>query len=103
MNPHHEHATTREAGKAYPHQLSEPSLHAVANHGRANRTANNKAYLRRLTTGNNHQVGAERPPSGPSPRALHELELLWPPDSRLPRQHDASRAAGDTRRYADSR
>jgi hypothetical protein len=46
MRPQHEQATPREPGDPPAHQFPEPSLYPVANHRRANRTANNKAYLR---------------------------------------------------------
>jgi hypothetical protein len=47
MCTHHEQATPGEAGQSPAHQFPEPSLHPVANHSRADRTADNKAYLRR--------------------------------------------------------
>jgi hypothetical protein len=46
MRSQHEEATPREAGDPPAHQFPEPSLHPVANHRRADRTADNKAYLR---------------------------------------------------------
>ena len=46
MRPQHEQATPRKRGDPPAHQFPEPSLYPVANHRRANRTANNKAYLR---------------------------------------------------------
>jgi hypothetical protein len=46
MCAHNEQATPGKAGEAPAHYLPEPSLHPVANHSRADRTADNKAYLR---------------------------------------------------------
>ena len=46
MRPQYEQATPRKPGDPPAHQFPEPSLYPVANHRRANRTANNKAYLR---------------------------------------------------------
>ena len=46
MSTQHEQATPGKRGDPPAHELPEPSLYPVANHGRANRTANNKAYLR---------------------------------------------------------
>ena len=42
----HEQATPGKRGDPPAHQFPEPSLYPVANHRRANRTADNKAYLR---------------------------------------------------------
>jgi hypothetical protein len=46
MCTQHQQATPREPGDPPAHQFPEPSLYPVANHRRANRAANNKAYLR---------------------------------------------------------
>ena len=43
----YEQATPGKAGDPPAHNLPEPTLHPVANHSRADRTADNKAYLRR--------------------------------------------------------
>ncbi len=45
MSAHHEQATSGKRDEASAHQFPEPSLYLVANHRRADRTANNKAYL----------------------------------------------------------
>ena len=102
----HEQATPGKRGKTPAHQFPEPSLHPVANHRRANRTANNKAYLRRITgeylsggagsavradweqqmTG---EHGAARTAAGPQ----HAPEIFGASHPRLLRQHDTSCAA----------
>jgi len=46
MSTHHEQATPGKRGDPPAHQFPEPSLYPVANHRRANCTANHKAYLR---------------------------------------------------------
>jgi hypothetical protein len=46
MSTHYEQATPGKRGDPPAHQFPEPSLYPVANHRRANCTANNKAYLR---------------------------------------------------------
>lgn len=46
MRSHHEQTALGEPGKTHAHQLPEPSLHPVANHRRANRTAYRQAYSR---------------------------------------------------------
>ena len=46
MSTQHEQATPGKRGDPPAHEFPEPSLYPVANHRRANRTANNKAYLR---------------------------------------------------------
>jgi hypothetical protein len=47
MSTQHEQATPGKRGDPPAHEFPEPSLYPVANHRRANCTANNKAYLRR--------------------------------------------------------
>jgi hypothetical protein len=46
MCTQHEQATPRKRCDPPAHQFPEPSLHSVANHCRADRTANNQPYLR---------------------------------------------------------
>ena len=79
MGAQHEQATPGKRGEPPAHQFPEPSLYPVANHRRANRTANNKAYLRhrqylsgyrqrrqgRLAAADD-QRARSRPPGGPS-------------------------------------
>ena len=102
----HEQATPGKRGETPSHQFPEPSLHPVANHRRANRTANNKAYLRRITgeylsggAGNavradweqqmTGEHGAARAAAGPQ----HAPEIFGASHPRLLRQHDTSCAA----------
>jgi hypothetical protein len=47
MSAQHEQATPGKRGDPPAHEFPEPSLYPVANHRRANCTADNKAYLRR--------------------------------------------------------
>ena len=49
MGAQYEEATPRERGETPAHEFPEPSLHPVTNHRRANRAADNKAYLCRVT------------------------------------------------------
>jgi hypothetical protein len=109
----HEQATPGKRGKTPAHQFPEPSLHPVANHRRANRTADNKAYLCRLTgtylsasadvaikaieadwkQQMTCEYGAARTAAGPQ----HTPEIFGASHPRLLRQHDtscAARAAG---------
>ena len=51
VGTHDEQATIWEVCETCPHELPKTSLHSVANHCGANRTANDKAYLHRLTIG----------------------------------------------------
>jgi hypothetical protein len=95
MGTHHEQATSGQRGKAPAHKFPEPSLYPVANHRRANRTADNKAYLRTDvlgygTFGRQQQMPGEGSAAGPSARAHHAPELLRAPHPRLLRQHDPS-------------
>ena len=46
MSTQHEQTTPGERGDPPAHEFPEPSLYPVANHRRANRTADYKAYLR---------------------------------------------------------
>jgi hypothetical protein len=46
LRTQHEQTTLREPGDPPAHEFPESSLYPVANHRRANRAANNKAYLR---------------------------------------------------------
>jgi hypothetical protein len=105
----HEQATTRKRGETPAHQFPEPSLHPVANHRRANRTADNKAYLRRVTGTYRSigagRMGAVREQQVPSDQRAastaagpqHAPEVFSAPHPRLLREHDtscAARAAG---------
>ena len=97
MCTQHEQATPGKRGDPSTHQFPEPSLHPVANHRRANRTANYKAYLRHGTggylTGSQQQMPGQSRAASPSARAHRALELLRTPHPRLLRQHDPSRKA----------
>jgi len=104
MRPQHEQATPWEPGDPPAHQLPEPSLYPVANHGRANRTANNKAYLRpRISwyrTGGQQQSAGNHGAAGPATRAQRTPELIRPSHPRLLRQHHTSCAAKAARHGA---
>ncbi len=92
----YEHATPRERGDPPAHQFPEPSLHPVANHRRANRTADNQAYLRRVTgayLSSQQQVADEQGAACPAARAQYAAEILRPSHPRLLRQHDTPCAA----------
>jgi len=113
VGAHHEQATPGKRGETLAHQFPEPSLHPVANHRRANRTADNKAYLCRITgeylsgcadiaastrrADREQQMtcehGAARTAAGPQ----HAPEIFGTSHPRLLRQHNtscAARAAG---------
>jgi hypothetical protein len=80
MSTHHEQATSGKRDETSAHQLPEPSLYPVANHRRADRTADNKAYLRlgsawHGSTGE-QQVRCEHGGAGPAARAHRALELI---------------------------
>ena len=94
MCTQHEQATPRKRGDPPAHQFPEPSLYPVANHRRANRTADYKAYLRLSVLGHQthgrQQVSRQGRATGPSARAHRALELLRAPHPRLLRQHDPS-------------
>ena len=98
MCTQHEQATPGKRGDSPAHQFPEPSLYPVANHRRANRTANNKAYLRLgvlgYRTGGRQQVSGQGRATSPSARAHRALELLRAPHPRLLRQHDPSSEGG---------
>src|SRR6516165_6703281 len=98
----HEQATPGKRGDTPAHQFPEPSLHPVANHRRANRTADYKAYLRRVT-GAYRTVGADQQQmprdhrtARPAARPQDAPEILRPSHPRLLRQHDTSCAAQAT-------
>jgi hypothetical protein len=98
MCPQHEQATPGKRGDPPAHQFPEPSLYPVANHRRANRTANYKAYLRLgvlgYRTGRGQQVSGQRRATGPPARAHGALELRRAPHPRFLRQHDPSNKGG---------
>ena len=98
MCTQHEQATPRKRGNPPTHQFPEPSLHPVANHRRANRTANYKAYLRLgalgYRTGSQQQVTGQGCAASPSARAHRALELLRASHPRLLLQHDPSSKPG---------
>ena len=97
MRPQYEQATPRKPGDPPAHQFPEPSLYPVANHRRANRTANNKAYLR-PRIGWYPTVGQQQSPGNhgaarPATRAQRTPELFRASHPRLLRQHYTSCAA----------
>jgi hypothetical protein len=98
MCTQHEQATPGKRGDSPAHQFPEPSLYPVANHRRANRTANYKAYLRLGVLGyqtcGRQQVSGQGRATSPSARAQRALELLRAPHPRLLRQHDPSSEGG---------
>ena len=69
MGTHHEQATSGKRGEPPAHQFPEPSLYPVANHRRANRTANNKAYLRTDVLGYETRADSSRCPERVAPPA----------------------------------
>jgi hypothetical protein len=91
MSTQHEQATPRKRGDPPAHEFPEPSLYPVANHRRANCTANNKAYLRRGIPWNrpNRQKQRTRDngAAGPAARAQRAPELVRAPHPRLLGQH----------------
>jgi len=97
MGTHHEQATLGKRGDAPAHKFPKPSLHTVANHRRADRTAYHEAYLRpgvgSHRTSRNQQVRRDRRGTSPASRAHRALELLRAPHPRLLRQHHTSCAA----------
>ncbi len=80
MRAQYEQATPGERGKSPAHQFPEPPFHPVANHRRANRTADDKAYLRRITGAYPSEPSRQAAASGPRSR------------SRLPGDPSAARA-----------
>jgi hypothetical protein len=104
MRPQYEQATPRKPGDPPAHQFPEPSLYPVANHRRANRTANNKAYLRpRISwyrTGGQQQSPGNHSAASPATRAQRTPELLRASHPRLLRQHYTSCAAKAARHEA---
>ncbi len=107
MRTQHEQATPGKTGEPPAYQFPEPSLHPVANHRRANRTADYKAYLRPgvlgYRTSGKQQVPGQGHAAGPATRAHRDTEFLRAPHPRLPRQHDPSCAAQVTARPASRR
>jgi hypothetical protein len=94
---HHEQATPGKRGDPPAHEFPEPSLYPVANHRRANCTADNKAYLRHRIAWNRpsrqKQRAREDGATGPAARAQRAPELIRTPHPRLLGQHHTSCAA----------
>jgi hypothetical protein len=93
----YEQATPRERGEAPAHQFPEPSLHPVTNHRRADRTADYKAYLYRVTGAyrsvrgsRQQQVPGDDRSARPAARPHGEPEVLRTSHPRLLRQHHTS-------------
>ena len=100
MGAQYEQATPRERGETPAHQFPEPSLHPITNHRRANRTADNKAYLCRVTgayrsvrAGGQQQVTRDHGSARSAARSQRQPELRWASHPRLLRQHHTSCAA----------
>jgi hypothetical protein len=106
MRPQYEQATPRKPGDPPAHQFPEPSLYPVANHCRANRTANNKAYLRpRISwyrTRRQQQSPGNHGTARSATRAQRAPELVRASHPRLLRQHHTSCAAEAARHGAGS-
>jgi hypothetical protein len=104
MRPQHEQATPRERGDPPAHQFPEPSLYPVANHCRANRTANYKAYLRPRVrwyrTRGQQQSASHHGAARSATRAQRTPELIRPSHPRLLWQHHTSCAAKAARHGA---
>ena len=97
MSTQHEQATPGKRGDPPAHKFPEPSLYPVANHRRANCTANNKAYLRtgiawNRPNGQKQRAGDEGT-ARPAARAQRAPELIRVPHPRLLGQHHTSCAA----------
>jgi hypothetical protein len=79
VGTHHEKTTSGKRGDTLPHQFPEPSLHPVANHRRANRAADNKAYLWHgvalYLTDSEEQMSGDHGTTGSAARAQRALEL----------------------------
>jgi hypothetical protein len=97
MSTHHEQATPGKRGDPPAHEFPEPSLYPVANHRRANCTANHKAYLRPgigwNRTGGQKQRAGDDGTARPAARAERAPEFIRPSHPRLLGQHHTSRAA----------
>jgi hypothetical protein len=97
MSAQHEQATPGKRGDPPAHELPEPSLYPVANHRRANCTADNKAYLRPGIAWNRPSGQKQCPrddgATGPAARAQRAPELIRAPHPRLLGQHHTSCAA----------
>ena len=97
MSTQHEQATPGKRGDPPAHEFPEPSLYPVANHRRANCTANNKAYLRTGIAWNlpsrQQQRSGDDGATGPAARAQCAPELIRAPHPRLLGEHHTSCAA----------
>jgi hypothetical protein len=97
MSTHHEQATPGKRGDPPTHELPEPSLYPVANHRRANCTANHEAYLRTGIAWNrpsgHEQCSGDDGTTGPAARAQRAPELIRASHPRLLGQHHTSCAA----------
>jgi len=102
MRTQYEQATSGKRGDSPAHQLPEPSLHPVANYRRADRTANNQAYLRRgvalYRTDRKEHVRCDRRTLNPATRAHSALEVVGASHPRLLWQHCTSRGQATARR-----
>jgi hypothetical protein len=94
MGTQHQETTPGERGKPPSHQFPEPSLYPVANHRRANRTADYKAYLWLgivlYRADREEQAPGHGGAARPATRAHCALEFLRASHPRLLRQHDPS-------------
>jgi hypothetical protein len=109
MCPQYEQTTPGKRGDSPAHQLPEPSLHPVANYRRADRTADNQAYLRHgvalYRTDRKEHMRCDRRTIGAATRAHSALEVVGASHPRLLWQHCTSRgqltARRDTARLAE--
>ena len=69
MGTHHEQATSGERGEPPAHEFPEPSLYPVANHRRANRTADNKPTFGLASSGTRPAAVSSRCPERVAPPA----------------------------------
>jgi hypothetical protein len=97
MSTQHEQATPGKRGDPPAHEFPEPSLYPVANHRRANCTANNEAYLWPGIGWNRPSRHQQRTgydgTTGPAARAQRAPELVRAPHPRLLGEHHTSCAA----------
>jgi hypothetical protein len=96
MSTQYQERIPGKRGNSPAHQFPEPSLHPVANHRRSDRTADNKAYLRRAAglhlTGREQQCPRDHRATSPAPSAKRALELLRASHPGLLRQHRGCRS-----------
>jgi hypothetical protein len=105
IRPDHEKAAYRKCVKVLAHHDPEAALHSVTDNRGPNRTANDKAYLRRHSWANlvmgarlgYQQMPGQRRAAGTAPLANRTPEVGGTRHPRLPRQH-LRFSCGDIRR-----